>query len=280
MRKKSVKFKKVAIIGTGLMGGSLALALKKKKIAAEIIGVARHKKTLRLAKKIRAIDIGSQDLKAVQDAELIILATPVNVILGMARKLSALLKKEAIVTDLGSTKKEIVTQLERVFPNYIGAHPLAGSQESGIEYSRSDMFSDSLCLLTPMAKTKKNVLSKIRSLWKELGARVILLSPAEHDRIIAFVSHLPHLVAFGLMDLIPRDYLKFSASGLRDTTRIAASGAHLWQDIFITNRKEILGSLKKFNKLLKEFERSISREDRKRLSELIIKAKDKRDSLR
>lgn len=280
MQKISVKFNKVAIVGTGLIGGSLGLALKKKKIAKRILGLARHSRTLSLAKKIGAIDIGSRNLKATQDADLIVLATPVNAIMSTARQLSRIVKKDAIVTDVGSTKKEIVFKLDKIFTNYIGSHPLAGSQRSGVRHSCEDIFKDSVCLLTPTAKTKKNTLRIITALWEELGTRVVSVSPREHDRIIAFVSHLPHLLAFGLMDFIPHNYLSFAASGFKDTTRIAASGAHLWQDIFITNRDEILYTLRRFNKLLKNFEKLLLKKDLNRLHNLMVRAKKKRDSLR
>jgi prephenate dehydrogenase len=280
MQKKSVKFNKVAIVGTGLIGGSLGLALKKKRIAKRIVGFARHNRTLSLAKKIGAIDIGSRDLKTAQDADLIVLATPVSAIISTAKQLSRIVKKDVIVTDVGSTKKEIVFKLEKIFTNYIGSHPLAGSQKSGVEHSCRDIFKDTICLLTPTAKTKKQTLRIITRLWKELGTRVVLISPREHDKIIAFVSHLPHLLAFALMDLIPRNYLRFAASGLKDTTRIAASGAHLWQDIFITNRDEILYSLRRFNRLLKNFEKLLLKKDLNRLRNLMVRAKEKRDSLR
>lgn len=278
---KQVKpiFKEVAIIGAGLIGGSLALALKRHRIAGRVIGVARRRRTLRLAKKIGAIDIGSQDINNVRHADLIILAMPVNTIISMADKLSRLVKPDSIVTDVGSTKKEIVSKLENLFPNYVGAHPLAGSQKSGIRYACAEMFKDSLCVLTPTPRTKNYALKKITKLWKEVGAEVVLASPQQHDKAISFVSHLPHLVAFSLIDVIPRRYLRLAASGLKDTTRIASSDPHLWQDIFMTNRGPILKALKEYEKRLNRLKGLLLKNDKKGLYRLMTQAKRKRDSL-
>lgn len=272
-------FNKVAIIGTGLIGGSIGLALKKKGLADEIIGVSRRRKTLSQAKRCGAIDKGSQDLSSVKNADLVILAVPVKTIIELSKGLSGIVKKDCIVIDVGSTKKEIVSRLERLFPNYLGTHPLAGSQKSGVIYARSDMFKHSLCILTPTLKTKRRVIKKINRFWQILGAKTVLLSPEGHDRILSFVSHLPHLVAFSLIDFIPGSYLKFAASGLKDATRIASSEPGLWSDIFITNRTELLKSLKGFVKNLLRLEKYLTRKNKNGIYKMLTQAKQKRDSI-
>ncbi len=272
-------FKKVAIVGVGLIGGSIALGIKKNRLAREIVGIARHKRTLRRAKKIGAIDRGSQNISMVKDADLIILAVPVNTIFRLAKKISKLAKKDSIVTDVGSTKVKIVSKLERLFPDYIGTHPLAGSQKSGIMHACSRLFRGSVCILTPTPRTKFKVLLVVRRFWQVLGAKTVSLSPKQHDRILSFVSHLPHLVAFNFMNSIPKNYLQFAASGLKDTTRIASSVPELWQDIFLTNTKEVLKALVRFDKSLHRFRKLLTRKDRRALYRFMSKAKQKRDSL-
>ncbi len=230
------RFNKIAIIGMGLIGGSLALFIKKNKLAGQVVGVARHKATLDLAIKRRAIDRGSLSLDIIKGAELVILATPVDNLLDSRKQILKIAGKDCLITDVGSTKSEIVSLLEKTFPNYLGSHPLAGSEKSGIVNANADIFKGSLCILTPTGKTRKNALARIKKLWARAGARVILLSPEEHDRILSFTSHLPHIVSFSLINSIPVEFLKFASGGLKDTTRIAASNPKLWKGIFRTNK--------------------------------------------
>ncbi|MCM8796019.1 MAG: prephenate dehydrogenase/arogenate dehydrogenase family protein [Candidatus Omnitrophica bacterium] len=272
-------FDKVAIVGTGLIGGSIALAIKKKQIAKEVIGISRHRYTLALAKKIHAIDKGSLDLEVIKDADLVILATPVNTILNLAPRISKIIKGNCIVIDVGSTKQEIVAKLSKVFTHYLGAHPLAGSEKRGIVNATADLFKDSLCILTPTKNTDKKTLRKITRLWVELGAEVDILSANRHDKILSFTSHLPHIVAFSLIKSIPQRYLKFASGGLKDTTRIAGSESELWSDIFLSNRKNILGSIRILENNLEKIKSAITRKDKRRLNRILKKAKEKRDNL-
>lgn len=272
-------FNKVAIVGIGLIGGSLALEIKKRKIANEVIGISRHKDTLLFAKKIKAIDKGSQDLKIIKDADLVILATPVNAILKLAQPISRIIKKDCLITDTGSTKQQIVNKLEKLFPNYIGSHPLAGSEKRGIINASIRLFENSLCILTPTDDTKPYVRNKIKKLWNMVGAKVILLSPGVHDKILSFVSHLPHIIAFSLINSIPCKYLKFASSGLKDTTRIAASDAQLWMDIFLSNQKNMLQAINQFQRRLLQIKTAIKERNSNALAVIIKRAKCIRDSL-
>lgn len=272
-------FNKVAIIGVGLIGGSVALAIKKKRLAKEIVGVSRHKRTLMLAKKSGAIDRGSQDIHIIKDADLLILAVPVNTIMKLAPKIARIIKKDCLVTDVGSTKEEIVRKLDKLFPCYMGAHPLAGSEKRGITYAKVDIFKNSLCILTPTPRTAKLALRKIEQLWRKLGAKVVFLSSLNHDRVLSFVSHLPHIAAFSLIDAVPKKYLGFASTGLKDTTRIAASDSEVWSDIFLSNRRNIVNTIALFEKRLSKIKSAINRRDRKQLTLILKGAKRRRQTL-
>jgi prephenate dehydrogenase len=272
-------FNKVAIVGIGLIGGSMALAIKKKRLAHQVIGISRHKKTLLLAKKSGAIDQGSQNLDIIKDADLVILATPVSTILNQASLISKIIKPDCIVSDVGSTKQEIVSKLEKLFPNYIGSHPLAGSEKRGIINAHPDMFKGSFCILTPTRNTKNKAKDKIKRLWSELGTKVIFLSPAIHDKTLSFVSHLPHILAFSLIKSIPKEYLRFSSTSLKDTTRIASSDTSLWLDIFLSNQKNTLKAIELLQGNLSKIKSAIQRKNRKLLNKILKEAKAKRETL-
>lgn len=272
-------FDRVVIIGVGLIGGSVALELKNRRLANEVIGISRHKKTLTLAKKMGAIDKGAKDLSIVADADLVILAAPVNTILKLAKKISKTVRPDCIVTDVGSTKEEIVSKLNRLFPCYVGTHPLAGLEKRGIANAQAGIFKDTLCVLTPLKNTDHFSLAKIKVLWNNLGAKTVILSPDAHDQILSFVSHLPHAVAFSLIGVIPDKYLKFAATGLKSTTRIAASEPELWADIFLSNRKNVLKTIELFHKNLVKIKIALNKKDRVSLNKILKEAKVKRDSL-
>jgi prephenate dehydrogenase len=274
-----MKFRKVAIIGTGLIGGSLALDIKRKGLAKEVVGFSRRKSSLLIAKKKGAIDRGSQDLRIVEGADLIIFATPVDSIISLGRKASGLVGKDVLVTDVGSTKKEIVTVLEKLFSRYVGSHPLAGLEKRSINYACPGLFNNSLCVLTPTKNTDRLALSEVKSLWQKVGARIVVLSPGEHDRILSHVSHLPHAAAFSLINSIPRAFFKFAAGSLKDVTRIAASDNGIWEEIFLSNRENILKGIGCFEENLSELKTALKRKDRKALAAFFKKAKQKRDTL-
>jgi prephenate dehydrogenase len=273
-------FNKVAIIGTGLIGGSMALDLRRMRLAREIVGYSRHKSSLILARNKRVIDEGSLDLDVVKDADLVILATPVNSILSLSDKIAEFIPKDCIVTDVGSTKKEIVSRLSRIFPNYVGSHPLAGSEKRGIANIASGIFKNSLCILTPVKSTNPKALKAVKALWDNLGAKTVILSPDTHDATLSFVSHLPHAVAFSLIDTVPLECLRFAASGLKDTTRIAMSDEKLWTDIFLSNRKNMIDSIDCFQNKLSAVKRAILKKDAKKLTAILRKAKNKREVLK
>lgn len=273
-------FHKAAIVGTGLIGGSIALRMKEKKLAGQIIGISRSRKTVLLAKKLKAVDIATQELSALREADLVILAMPINTILAAAKKISRIIPKDCIVTDVGSTKKEIVNKLSRIFPNYAGSHPLAGSEKTGIQHANPEIFPGSLCIVTPSKKTSRRALKKIEALWKQLGSRTIRLSPEKHDQILSFTSHLPHIAAFALARTVPEKYFSFGAAGLRDTTRIAASDSKLWSEIILSNRSNMLKAISLFIREINHLKDAVRRGDLSRLAALLKQAREKRESLK
>ncbi len=273
-------FKKVAVIGTGLIGGSIAVDLKKRKLAGTVLGISRRKESLAIAKKSGAIDIGSQDALAAADADLVIFATPVSAILRLAPVIAPVIKPGCIVTDVGSTKEEIVTALSSHFARFVGSHPLAGSEKRGMAHARQGLFKNSLCVLTPVKNTDTQALRKIRSLWVSLGAKTVLLSPKAHDRILSRVSHLPHAIAFSLAGSLEGDCLDFAPPSLKDATRVASSDSGLWADIFLSNRRNLLESIDVFNRGLARLTRAVRKQDRARLVRILDAAKRKRASLK
>ncbi|MBU1124979.1 MAG: prephenate dehydrogenase/arogenate dehydrogenase family protein [Candidatus Omnitrophica bacterium] len=272
-------FKKIAIIGTGLIGGSLGLAIKKNGIAGEVIGISRQAKNIAFAKKIKAIDRGAQDIGIIQGADLVVFATPVQTIMDLAPSIRRVVLDDCIITDVGSTKCEITVCLEKVFSLFVGSHPLAGSEKSSIRHADKDLFKGSVCVLTQTRNTDTNALKKVEKFWQQVGTKTITLTPHAHDRILSFVSHLPHAIAFSLMRSVPERFFGFAAGGLRDSTRLAASDSLLWADIFLSNRKNLLSAVRSFKVELSRIERAVARHDKRRLKNLLAIAQAKRSQL-
>ncbi len=279
-----IKFKNVVIVGPGLIGGSIGLVLGKQKIADNIIGVARHRATLLKAKKKGSITAGITDIrKAIADADLVILATPVMAIKGILSNLSKLLKKDCIVIDVGSTKAEIVAYAQKVLPNnvhFIGTHPMAGSEKAGAEFASDNLFNGSICFIIKNSKTDKAALTIVANLWKMMGAKTVLIDPQQHDDIVAQISHLPHLISVALVDCVNPGFIKFAASGFKDTTRIAAGDPEIWRDISFSNKEAILNSIVSFEKKLAVIKKAIKNNQKQALAQQLLKVKRKRDSLK
>lgn len=277
-------FNKVTIIGVGLIGGSMGLAIKRKRMASKVIGFFRKEKSANLAKRIRMVDIATFSLnQAVKDADLVILATPVETIKHIAKKIIDAMKPGSILIDVGSTKKEIVQTLEKLTfkkkISFVGCHPLAGSEKSGLQFARSNLFENSICFLTPINKNKNLALTKIKKFWINLGAEVVIVDAINHDKIVANISHLAHIVSFALIDCINNNYLRFAGTGLRDCTRLASSESAMWRDIALSNRTQILAALKRFRASLNSLENLIRKNEARALRKFLLKAKSKRDNL-
>ncbi len=273
-------FNKVAIVGVGLIGGSLGLTIRRKKLARRVIGVARHSATLKTAKKIGAIDSGTVSLSNPEllTADLVILAVPPEKVAEVALKLAGRFRHPVIFIDVASTKQAIVSKLDKKLPkhvSFVGAHPMAGSERSGIDAARVDLYEGALCVLTPTRQTSRRALKTVQTLWTRLGSRVVLLSPDQHDARVAQISHLPHLAASALALTPDSAALALAACGFADTTRIAAGDPELWAGICATNRPEIVCALRRYREQLQKIEKAVARNDRAGLLRLLKSARQR-----
>ncbi|MDP2652697.1 MAG: prephenate dehydrogenase [Candidatus Omnitrophota bacterium] len=281
--RPSFLFRKVTVIGVGLIGGSLGMAMKQRKLAFEIVGVSQQSSSLTTALKNNAIDKASNDIKdAVSNADLVILSTPVSIIASLLPRIGPYLKRNCIITDVGSTKAAIVSAAQKYLPphaHFVGSHPLAGSEKRGAEFASSGFFENSICLMTPVEQTNKIACDRVKELWTKVGASVKFLAPDDHDKALAFISHLPHVVAYSLMGSIPDDSLGYAAQGLKDTTRIASSNPQMWIDICMANKRNLVASIDEFVKHLAAVRKAIIGDDQQSLTTLFKNAKTKRDAL-
>ncbi len=279
-----VFFKKAVIVGPGLIGGSIGVNLRQRRLAADVVGVARHAATLAEAKKKKAIDSGTADVRAaVNGADMVILAVPVRSIQTILKQIRDILSPGCLVFDVGSTKREIVSLAEKVLPSgvhFVGTHPMAGSEKAGARFADAGLFRNTLCFITKTASTDAAALARIKKLWETFGAATVVIAPAEHDRIVAQVSHLPHLVSVALVESVRNDFLCFGASGLRDMTRIAAGDPSMWRDISLSNNRELVKALTVFEKQLALIKRLVRQGDERRLMRVFEQAKKKRETVR
>ena len=286
----SFLFEHMTIVGVGLLGGSLGLSCKEKGVAKKIIGYGRQIEKVREAEKQGIIDEATNDLsKAVVKADLVVLCTPVQSISSKTRELVSWLKPGAIITDVGSVKGSVIQEIETFIPHdihYIGSHPIAGGERSGFKEARANLYQKALCILTPTEKTNKMALGQITQFWKRLGAKIVTLDPEEHDLIYGGVSHLPHVLAFALMNAIgvmktPRHnkFFSFGGNGIFDYTRIASSDPVMWRDILLANRNFVLQHLRTFQQSLNSLVTGIEQEDGPKLLEAFISANDYREEL-
>lgn len=278
-------FNTVSIIGVGLIGGSLALALKGRNLVNKIIGFGRNKERLKRACELGIIDSYTDSLKEVCEAELIVIATPLGVFEEITSEMAPYLKKGTVVTDVGSVKEAVVNKLEKIMPQgvyFVGTHPIAGSDRAGFEHAREDLFEGSRVIITPTENTNKSAVEKIAKLWTKTGASVEFMSPAEHDRIYALVSHLPHLVSFCLVNTVSemdKNFIKYAGSGFKDTTRIARSSSEVWADIFMMNEKNILHCLEIFLKKIDEIKKMLSEREIEKIKKFIEEANQLRQKI-
>lgn len=283
MLLRSYIFKRITIVGVGLMGGSLGMAIKKYRLAREVIGLSHRQSALAQALKSKAIDVAFLDVKkAISNADLVVLAAPVDSIIKLFTTINPYLKRGCMVTDLGSAKAKIVEKGERILsvPSFfVGSHPLTGSEKKGVEHASIDLFEGATCIMTPTSKTNQVAKQKVKHFWTKLGMEVKFLSPEEHDEILAYVSHLPHLLAYGLMESVPSKYFEYASQGLKDTTRIAASSPPMWNDICMSNSKNVLNALDQCVEHLAHFRKAIVSGDQKSLLDHFAQAQEKQKKL-
>lgn len=243
-----MQLKRVAIFGVGLLGGSIGLALRAKGEDCRIVGYGHRIATLEQAREIGAVDEITQDpAKAAAGADLLILCTPVSIFGDLLKQIAPTLGKEAIVTDVGSTKRSVVRAAEaNLLPgrgHFVGSHPMAGSEKRGVEFARTDLFEGARCILTPTPKTDAAAIETVESFWKSLGMNVVHLSPEDHDRLVCDISHLPHALAAALVSMQSDAALPLAGKGFLDTTRIAGGDGALWRDILQDNRDNVAGAV-------------------------------------
>jgi len=280
------RLKTLAVVGVGLIGGSAALALRRAGIATRVVGFDRDRAALEKAAELGVIDTAADSTsEAVKDADLVLIAVPVRSIGPVLHDAALALRADAVVTDVGSTKAEVVRiarhELRERFPRFVPGHPIAGRETSGVESALQDLFRGARVVLTPEKETAPDALDAVRGAWEAVGARVSTAEAEEHDRIFAAVSHLPHILSFALVsELAARDnaaeLLGFAAGGFRDFTRIAASSPQMWRDISVQNRDALLAEIDRYVARLAVFRELIERGEAAGLERLMTEARTAR----
>lgn len=261
-------FEQLGLIGCGLMGGSFALALKRAGLVKRVVGYSKSPSTTERARQMGVIDVEAPSaLLAVSGADLVLLAVPVSATEATFKAIRHLLTREMLIMDVGSTKREVVDAARRVLRDNLGAfvpcHPVAGKELSGVEHADPDLYSGRQVVLTPIERTQVSHLNRATQLWEALGCKVVQMSPEAHDAAFAAVSHLPHMIAFALVNGIigqpqGKDFLSLAGPGFRDFTRIAASDPKMWRDVLLANRQELLAQSEQFRNALLAMEAMIS----------------------
>ena len=279
---------RLAIVGLGLLGGSAAAGARRRGLAREIVAVGRRAEALAGALKDGVVDRATTDLaEGVREADFILLATPVATLEALLPEVWHAARAEAIVTDVGSTKRAIVATAEKLARSrplaFVGAHPMAGSEQSGYAAAQPGLFDGATVILTPTERTDPAAIKRVSEFWEALGSRVVALDPDAHDRVVAAISHLPHLVAFALVETVARldpSALGLSGQGFKDATRIAGSDPRLWRDVFITNRRALAESLAIFRAVLDDLERPVAAGDAAGLEATLARVRAIRQSLK
>jgi prephenate dehydrogenase len=284
-----VPFQKITIIGVGLLGGSIGLAVRRRKLVPPggVAGFVRRAGSLKDCEKAGAVDFATTDLlAAVSNADLVILCTPLAQMLPRVQEMLPALKRGAIMTDVGSVKASVVRELEplvaKAGAHFVGGHPMAGAEKTGVGAASAVLFANAVCVVTPTRKTNLVAVRKVEQFWKSLGARTLRLAPEEHDLLVSRSSHLPHVVAATLASHVlnsanPKHQAALCADGFRDTTRIASGSPEMWRDIALANRKHLGRTLENFVSDLKKFQRALARADARAITGFFETAKARRD---
>lgn len=285
-----MRWNKITLVGVGLLGGSLGLALRRRKLANLIAGYVRREATIKDCERAGATDFATTDLlAAVSEAELVILCTPLAQMQPLVAQMLPALKRGAIVTDVGSVKGSVVREVESLVAKtgacFVGGHPMAGGEKSGVLASRADLFECAICVVTPTKRTNLTALRKVEQLWKSVGARILRTTSDAHDQFVSRSSHLPHLMAATLATTVldpkhPKEQALLCATGFRDTTRVASSSPEMWRDIALTNRKHLGRSLAGFIAELEKFRAALKRGDARAIAKFYATAKQRRDDWR
>ena len=280
---------KLAIVGVGLIGGSLALALKEAGAVGQVVGIGRGRQNLETALRLGVVDSYTQDLAAgVVEADVVFLATPVQALGAVAQQAMPHLKPGAIITDGGSVKQAVIDAIEphlRSDVHFVPGHPIAGTENSGAEAAFATLYCDRRCILTPAKKTDAAALERIRCMWQLVGSQVVIMDVEKHDRVLAAISHLPHMVAYALVNAVGsydrynENILEYSAGGFRDFTRIASSDPTMWRDIALTNREALIEMMEQFETFFAELKEDVAVGSGERLFEFFRRSKESRDEI-
>lgn len=280
-------WQKITLVGVGLLGGSLGLAVRQRRLAAKVDGFVRRTSSITECETLGVVDHATRNLaRAVEDADLVILCTPLGQMRDLAAEMLPALKRGAIVTDVGSVKGSVVEELEPLFnaggAHFIGSHPMAGGEKTGVAAARADLFHDAICLVTPTSNSDAAALQRVTAFWESVGGRPLKLSPTAHDDLVSRSSHLPHVVAAELANYVlspvhPAEQGLVCATGFRDTTRIASGSPEMWSDIARANRKNLSRVLGVFIEDLEEFRLALDHGDTKAIDEFFQQAKTRRD---
>jgi len=277
-------FKKICIIGCGLIGSSLARAIKKNNLAEKIVSSNRSDAVNKKVIELKIVDDSSSDTKKMTDgSDLVVIATPLSSYEDVISKIKNSLKNGVILTDVGSVKENIINLVEKNIPeniSWIPSHPIAGTEESGPEAGFSELFQNRWCILTPSKKAKEKDINLLQTFWEKVGSKVDIMEAKQHDYVLSITSHIPHLIAYNIVntslniqDEKESTIVKYSAGGLRDFTRIAASNPIMWRDVFIQNKKNTSKMIDQFIKNLEDLKKAIENEDGKKLEQIFTKTK-------
>jgi len=283
-------FKKICIIGCGLIGSSLARAIKKNNLAEKIVSSNRSDAVNKKVIELKIVDDSSSDTKKMADgSDLVVIATPLSSYKDVISKIKNSLKGGVILTDVGSVKESIISLVEKNIPaniSWIPSHPIAGTEESGPEAGFSELFKNRWCILTPSKKAKEKDINLLQTFWEKVGSKVDIMDAKQHDYILSITSHIPHLIAYNIVntslniqDEKESTIVKYSAGGLRDFTRIAASNPIMWRDVFIQNKKNTSKMIDQFIKNLEDLKKAIENEDGKKLEKIFTKTKKIREDI-
>ena len=284
---KNKLFDKVFIIGLGLIGSSIALSIKKNKVASEVIGFAKTEKTRKIAKNKKIVDtVVSKIDSRLSKADLIIICTPLSTYKRIFSSIKPFIKDGTVITDVGSAKTKSLLEVGSNAIEFIPAHPIAGTEQSGPNAGFSDLFINRWCIITPLPHNKRKNINLIKKLWITLGSDVEIMTPARHDQIMAITSHLPHLIAYNIVstaadieNVTKSDVIKYSASGFRDFTRIASSDPTMWRDIMLNNKDSLLEVISRFSEDLSVLQKAIRWNDGETLFNLFSKTRKIRNKI-
>lgn len=276
-------YKQVAIVGVGLLGGSLALAVKQRRLGNQIVGIGRNQTKLDELVSRGLIDQGVTDVaEGVKSADLVIVCTPVETVAATVLEVLHSSPQGCLVTDVASTKQSIVEEVSQKQPAeavFVGSHPMAGDHRSGAEHSRANLFDGRVVVVTPASQNNSADVDRVSDFWRSCGGRVKVMPPGEHDAAVAATSHLPHLVASVLAASTPSEVLDLAAAGWCDSTRIAAADPQLWRQIFSSNRLQVLAALDEFEKKLATAREALTEGDDKQLEQQLHEGKRNRDAV-